>query len=139
LTAACGSADGSAGGSGFEEQDVAALEIETPLRAPAWSPGEEAVFALGQDGRRLAKVDVNIGGFNPDAERPRAVASSQELDGVAGENLVIEKDREPNKIYVPVPDRNEVFVLEKDDLLEVRTFEAGESPARVALELGQRP
>jgi hypothetical protein len=62
------------------------------------------------------------------------VASVEELDGVAGENLALEAGRTPDKIYVPVPARDEVFVLEKDDLLEVRTFEAEESPARVALD-----
>lgn len=127
ILTSCASVDGST-------DDVAILQLEVPLRAPVWSPGEEAVFALGQDGRRLARVDVNSGGFNPVNEHPRAVASTEELDGVAGENLALEKDREPDKVYVPVPDKGEVLVLEKDDLLEVRTFEAGIPPARVALE-----
>ncbi len=131
----CGPADGSAaGGSGSDERNVVVLNVETRLRAPVWSPEEGAIFALGRDGQRLLKVDVSRGGFNPDAERPQAVASAEELDGAAGKSLVLEKDREPDRIYVPVPEKDEVFVLEPDDLLEVQTFEAGESPARLALE-----
>ncbi len=132
LLAGCGFDEGSAPAD-HSEKGVAVLKVEAPLRAPTWSPAEQAVFALGQDGRRLVKVDVTGGGFTPDERRPEAVASSQELDGAAGENLALERDRAPDKIYVPIPDRDEVYVSEKDDLLEVQTFEAGESPARVAL------
>ncbi len=125
-------------GSASEEPGVAVLQIETPLRAPVWSPGEEVLFALGQDESRLVegelvKVDVSRGGFNPDAERPQAIASSEVLEAEAGENLVLEQDHEPDKIYVPIPERDEVLVMEKDDLLEVRTFRVGLSPSRVAL------
>ena len=129
----CGSDEGLAGGADRSEEGVAVLKVETPLRAPTWSLGEQAVFAVGQDGRRLVKVDVTGGGFTPDERRPEAVASSQKLDGAAGENLALERDRTPDKIYVPIPDRHEVYVSEKDDLLKVQTFEAGESPAQVAL------
>ena len=128
----CGSEEGPAAAD-RPEKGVAVLKVETPLRAPTWSLGEQAVFAVGQDGRRLVKVDVTGGGFTPDERRPEAVASSQKLDGAAGENLALERDRTPDKIYVPIPDRHEVYVSEKDDLLKVQTFEAGESPAQVAL------
>lgn len=81
------------------------------------------------------KVDVSEGGFNPAAERPQAIASSQALEGTVGENLALEKNNEPDKIYVPVSGKNQIAVYDKDDLLEVRTFEAGEeSPSRVALD-----
>ena len=132
LLTGCGSEEGSAAAD-RPEKEVAVLKVETPLRAPTWSLGEQAVFAVGQDGRRLVKVDVTGGGFTPDERRPEAVASSQKLDGAAGENLALERDRTPDKIYVPIPDRHEVYVSEKDDLLKVQTFEAGESPAQVAL------
>ena len=133
LLTGCGSHEGSAEGADRPEEGAAVLKVESPLRAPVWSPGEQAVFALGQDGRRLVKVDVTGGGFTPDERRPEAVASSQKLDGAAGENLALERDRAPDKIYVPIPDRDEIYVSEKDDLLKVQTFEAGESPAQVAL------
>ncbi len=121
-----------------EEPGVAVLEVETPLRSPVWSPGEEALFALGRGEIRLVesqlvKVDVNREGFNPDAERPQAIASSEELEVAAGENLALGRDREPDKIYIPIPERDEVLVMEKDDLLKVRTFRVGLSPSRVAL------
>lgn len=81
------------------------------------------------------KVDLSEGGFNPAAERPQAIASSQTLEGTVGENLALEKNNEPDKIYVPVSGKSQIAVYDKDDLLEVRTFEAGEeSPSRVALD-----
>ncbi len=137
--AGCGSGGESADASGNDKRGVAALEVEGSLYSPVWSPGEKSIFALsrqGDTGRgQLVKVDVSEGGFNPDTEGPKAIASSQELEGAVGENLALEKNNEPDKIYVPVPGKNQIAVYDKDDLLEVRTFEAGEEPpSRVALD-----
>lgn len=127
----CGSGDEPAG---TDEQSVFALEVKAPLRSPVLGSSEEEIFALRQDGSSLAKVDVGRGGFNPDVERPQAITSFQKIEGRAGENLALEKGRRPDEIYVPVPGKDQVFVSEKDDLLEVNTFAVGDSPTRVALD-----
>lgn len=118
------------------EEDVALVEVAVPLRDPAWSPDERALIALGEDGRRLAKVDVTPGGINPSGEFPVAAAVAEELeDGVAaGENLALERGRTPDKVFVPIPERDHIKTMENDDLLEVRTFYAGEAPTRVAFD-----
>lgn len=111
-----------------EEGIVAA--VDAPLRVPAWAEDEGVVIALQEDGRRLVRLDT-AESFDETGDLP--VTISEELDGVAGENLALEEGREPNGTYLPKPERDQVAVVENDDLLEVRTFSAGESPVRVAL------
>jgi len=104
--------------------------VDAPLRAPAWAEDEGVVIALQEDGRQLVRLDT-AASFDGTGSLP--VTISEELDGVAGENLALEKGREPDGVYLPKPERDQVAVVENDDLLEVRTFPAGESPVRVAL------
>ncbi len=104
--------------------------VDAPLRAPAWAEDEGVVIALQEDGRRLVRLDTGEG-F--DGTRDFPVTISEELDGIAGENLRLESGRMPDEIYLPKPERDQVTIVENDDLLEVRTVKAGESPTRIAL------
>lgn len=108
------------------------LPVDAPLRAPTWAEdeGEGVVIALREEGRQLVRLEES-GSFDGTREFP--VTLSAELDGVAGENIALEKGRLPDGIYIPKPERGEVAVIENDDLLEVRALPGGESPVRVAL------
>ena len=108
------------------------LPVDAPLRAPTWAEdeGEGVVIALRETGRQLVRLEES-GSFDGTREFP--VTLSAELDGVAGENIALEKGRLPDGVYIPKPERDEVAVIENDDLLEVRALPGGESPVRVAL------
>ena len=104
--------------------------MDAPLRTPEWAEDEGVAFAVQEDGRRLVMLDPNE---SVDGTRNFLVTLSDELEGTAGENLALERGRLPDFIYLPVPERDRVVVAENDDMLEARSFSAGESPARVAL------
>ena len=114
---------------GASENGIVA-RVDAPLRAPAWVEDEGVVIALQEDGRRLVQLDP---GESFDGTRNFPVTTSQELDGSAGENLRLESSSMPDEIYLPKPERDQVTVVENDDLLEVRILGAGDSPARIAL------
>ena len=82
---------------------------DTPLRAPEWAEDEGVVFALREDGRELALLDT---GESLDGTREFPVTMSDELEGVAGENLALQRGRSPDFIYLPIPERNRVVVAE---------------------------
>lgn len=124
----CGVGD-QAAAEGAPENGIVA-RVDAPLRAPAWAEDEGAVITLQEDGRRLVRLDVGEG-FDGTQDLP--VTISEELDGIAGENLRLESGRMPDEIYLPKPERDQVTVMENDDLLEVRTLNAGESPTRIAV------
>ena len=105
-------------------------QVDVPLRAPAWAEDEGVVIALQEDGRRLVRLDIDEG-F--DGTRDFPVTISEGLDGTAGENLRLESGKMPDEIYLPKPERDQVAVVENDDLLEVRTVNAGDSPTRIVL------
>lgn len=114
------------------EGAAVALSVERPLLSPAYDPQAEAVFALPRDGRSLVKLETNVS--YPDEEAtPDAIVDAEELEFEVGESLALGDGRTSDRIYVPVPSRDQVAVYEDDDMLEVRTFGAGESPVRLAL------
>ncbi len=124
-------------GCGEDEEPVGEgdgpLKVDAPLKALVWDPSAEVLFGLEQDGERLVKLDPERPtGFDPEGPAPDAVVDARELEG-AGENLALDP-RRPGKIYIPQPDLDQVYVAETDDLLEVRTFDAGVPPVRVALD-----
>lgn len=126
----CGGDQEAAEGTTPEEGWVVVAEVDAPLRDPAWAPTEGVALALHEDGRELVRLRTDA---SFDATRSFLSARSEELDGVAGENLALESGRRPDLIYVSKPERDQVTVVENDDLLEVTSISAGESPVRVAL------
>ncbi len=114
---------------GASENGIVA-RVDAPLQTPAWVEDEGVVIALQEDGRRLVRLDP---GESFDGTRDFLVTTSQELDGSAGENLRLESGSMPDEIYLPKPQRDQVTVVENDNLLEVRNLVAGDSPARIAL------
>ena len=128
ILAGCGTGSEPATEEPSERRAVAT--VDAPLRAPEWAEDEGVVFALREDGRELARLDT---GESIDGTRDFPVTMSDELEGVAGENLALQRGRSPDFIYLPIPERDRVVVAENDDMLEVRSFSAGESPVRIAL------
>lgn len=114
---------------GPSERGIVAA-VDAPLRAPEWAGDEGVVIALQEDGQELVRLDT---GESFDGTRDFPVTMAENLDGTAGENLALEEGRMPDLIYLPKPGRDQVTVAENDDLMEVRGFSAGESPARIAL------
>ena len=129
MLAGCGAA-GEPAAEGPPEERGELAAVDAPLRAPEWAEDEGVAFALQEDGRRLVMLDPDE---SLDGTRSFPVTLSEELEGVAGENLALERGRSPDFIYVPIPERDRVLVAENDDMLEARSFGAGESPVRVAL------
>lgn len=105
-------------------------EVDAPLRDPAWASTEGVALALHEDGRELVRLRADA---SFDATRNFLSSRSEDLDGVGGENLALERGRRPDLIFVPKPGRDQVTAVENDDLLEAWSTSAGESPARVAL------
>lgn len=128
MLAGCGA--GSAPAAEGSSERGAVATVDAPLRAPEWAEDESVIFALREDGRELVMLDPNE---SIDGTRSFLVTLSDELEGVAGENLALERGRSPDFIYLPIPERDQVVVAENDDMLEARSFGAGESPVRVAL------
>ena len=133
LFVGCGAQEGA--GDNLDEQ-VVALETEVPLRSPVYDPATSAVLALDEGGERLVKLRVEEpegGFFGPDAQDPRLVTTSEDLEGASsGENLALHSARE-GRAFVPQPDLDHVQVMQTDDLLDVRTFDLGPPASRVAL------
>jgi hypothetical protein len=128
ILAGCGA--GSAPAAKGPSERGAVAEVDAPLRAPEWAEDEGLVFAVREDGQELVMLDT---GESIDGTRDFPVTLSEDIEGAAGENLALERGRMPDKIYLPIPDRDRVIVAENDDMLEVRSFGVGESPARIAL------
>jgi hypothetical protein len=126
--AGCGAGSVPAAEGSSERGEVAT--VDAPLHAPEWAEDEGVMFALREDGRELVMLNPNE---SVDGTRSFLVTLSDELEGVAGENLALERGRSPDFIYLPIPERDRVVVAENDDMLEARRFGAGESPVRVAL------
>ncbi|MDP9439045.1 MAG: hypothetical protein M3P49_09900 [Actinomycetota bacterium] len=118
------------------DKQVVSLEAEVALRAPVYDPATGSVLALNETGDRLVKIEVEEpegGFFGPDAQDPRLVTTSEDLEGESsGENMVLDSTRE-GRAFVPQPELDHIQVMQTDDLLDVRAFDAGEPAARVAL------
>ena len=89
----CGVGD-QAAAEGAAENGIV-VQVDAPLRAPAWVEDEGVVIALQEDGRRLVRLDTGEG-F--DGTRDFPVTISEELDGIAGENLRLESGRMPGDL-----------------------------------------
>ena len=133
LLVGCGGEEGA--GDDLDKQAVA-LETEVPLRAPVYDPATGSVLALDEGGGRLTKLRVEEpegGFFGASAQDPRAVTTSEELEGESsGENIALDSTRE-GRAFVPQPALDHVQIMQTDDLLDVRAFDAGEPASRVAL------
>lgn len=129
ILARCGG-DQEEAADGPPPEEVVVAGVDAPLRDPAWAPTEGVALALHEDGRELMRLRTDV---SFDGTRNFLSSGSEELDGVAGENLELESGRRPDLIYVPKPERDQVTVVENDDLLEVTSIGAGGSPTRVAL------
>ncbi|MDP9475590.1 MAG: hypothetical protein M3R38_07845 [Actinomycetota bacterium] len=120
------------------DRQVVSLKTEVPLRSPAYQPATGALLALTESGDGIVKLEVEEpeGGFfaGPDEQDPRLVrARGEDLEGGgAGENIALDRFKE-GRAFVPQPNLDHVQSLQTDDLLDVRTFDAGERPARVAM------
>lgn len=135
LLTGCGGGEGGAGDN--LDKQVVSLETEAPLRDPAYQPTSRALLALTEDGDGIVKLEVEEpeGGFlGPDEQDPRLVrARGEDLEGEgAGENIALDRFKE-GRAFVPQPDLDHIQSLQTDDLLDIRTFDAGEPPVRVAM------
>ena len=132
LLAGCGG-EGAGGG---PDKQVVSLASEAPLKVPVYDPATRSVFALDEGGDRLVKIEVEEpegGFFGSGAQDPDLVIRSEDLEGKSsGENVALDSTRE-GRAFVPQPELDHVQVLQTDDLLDVRAFDAGEPAARVAL------
>lgn len=133
LLVGCGGEEGA--GDDLDKQ-VVALETEVPLRAPVYDPATSSVLALDEGGGRLMKLRVEEpegGFFGASAQNPHLVTTSEELEGESsGENMALDSTRE-GRAFVPQPALDHVQIMQTDDLLDVRVFDAGEPASRVAL------
>lgn len=127
VLAGCGEQTGGVVG----EDPVRVLEVDSPLDSPVWGPNQQDVFALQQDGDRLVKIDVTIGGVEGENARP-AVSLSEGLEG-AGENLAADLVDE-EVLYVPQPELDQVALIGGEDMNTVRTYIVSPGPEKVAVD-----
>lgn len=109
------------------------MEVDAPLKSPAWDAEEEAVLALRQDEPRLVKTDVTDSGPLRFFQPPQVATVSRELEG-AGENLALDL-LQPDNVFVPQPRLDRVAAI-KHGLVNLRAIEVGDSPARIAVSNG---
>lgn len=112
-------------GESAAEQRVTAIRIEAPVEEPVWDRDRDALLALVEDEPRIARIDPQTG----------ATFVSEPFRG-AGENLVPAPPQEEGLAFLPQPELGRVAVIRVDDLRRVDSFEAGPSPARVAVDVG---
>lgn len=104
------------------------LRVGVPLTEPAWVPGKTAVLALSEDRRSVVRVDVG-----KDAVGSRPPVRSEEFEGL-GEN-VAPNPEEPKRAYLPRPGSGEISVLDTGSLRVVDSYEVGDSPSYVTLDV----
>ncbi len=104
------------------------LRVDVPLREPAWVPGKTAVLALSEDRRSVVRVDVG-----KDAVGSRPPVRSEEFEDL-GEN-VAPNPEEPMRAYLPRPGSGEISVLDTGSLRVVDSYEVGDSPSYVTLDV----
>jgi hypothetical protein len=102
------------------------LETGVPLGEPSWSPDDEALLAVDEDGRRVVRVDVG------EAEGPEVPVGTREI-GDLGVNVVADPEA-PGRAYVGRPGADEISALDTRDLRVVGGHEAGGSPYHVTLD-----
>ena len=135
LLAGCGGGEEGAGDN--IDKQVVSLETEVPMKEPVYQPTAGGILALTEDGDAVAKLEVEEpegGFFGPDEQDPRLVlARGEDLEGEgAGENIALDRFKE-GRVFVPQPDLDHIQSIQTDDLLDIRTFDAGEPASRVAL------
>lgn len=120
-------------GEGVEgETGLQLLETDSPLKSPVWSPEDQAVYAIHQDGDRLVRAEV--GGEAPEDEEIRSVTTlTAGLDGGIGENIAADFPGE-GTVYVPQPQADQVVVVDSEALGVVRTHDVGPAPERVVVD-----
>ncbi len=134
LLAGCGGGEGA--GDNLDKQ-VVSLDTEVPMRDPAYQPTSKAIVALTEDGDGVVKLEVEEpegGLFGPDEQDPRLVLGrGEDLEGEgAAENIALDRFKE-GRAFVPQPDLDHIQSIQTDDLLDIRTFDAGEPASRVAM------
>ena len=135
LLAGCGGGEEGAGDN--LDKQVVSLETEVPMREPVYQPTAGGILALTEDGDAVAKLEVEEpegGFFGPNKQDPRLVlARGEDLEGEGlGENIALDRFKE-GRAFVPQPDLDHIQSIQTDDLLDIRTFDAGEPASRVAL------
>ncbi len=126
-----GDQNGEEGGS--QEEGPVLAGVDMPLKEPVYVPQQGAAVALSEDGSRMVQLgtdDELLRGTS--SGQPEAVTLTEEIEG-SGEDLATEEVA-PNDLYVPQPERDQVAVIGTEDLLEIRTFPAGEAPSQVAVD-----
>ncbi|MDP9474386.1 MAG: hypothetical protein M3R38_01580 [Actinomycetota bacterium] len=137
LLAGCEGTEEEGAGDNLDGQ-VVALETEAPLRAPAYQSTSGTLLAIAEDGEGIVRFEVEEpeGGLfaGPDEQDPRLViARGEDLEGEgAGENIALDRFME-GRAFVPQPELDHIQSLQTDDLLQIRTFDAGEPASRVAM------
>jgi hypothetical protein len=103
-------------------QQVRLLEVEDPLKEPAWVPND-ALIAVSEDGSRVERVDPGASGSGR--------VLSVELRNL-GENLAL-NPREPGQAYIARPESGRISELNTDTLRVVGGYETGGKPSYVTL------
>ena len=123
------------------EDDIRLLEVDSPLKSPAWGPEQQAVFALQQDQDRLVKAEVTNGGSDlGDSAESSAGEGVQSvptftagLDEGIGENFAADLPGEGD-LYVPQPALDQVAVVDHNSMGVIRTHDVGPVPERVTVD-----
>jgi hypothetical protein len=103
-------------------QQTRLLRVDGPLKEPVWVPND-ALIALGEDGRRVERVDPGASGYG-------RILSVRLED--AGENLALDP-REPGLVYIARPESGRISALHTDTLRVVRSYDTGGTPSYVSV------
>jgi hypothetical protein len=117
--------------SAASEQELGLLRVDAPLREPVWVPKKEVLLALGEDGRRVVRVDV--GGVKPGSPVAQASVRSEVFADV-GENLALNPE-EPGLAYLPRPRSGRVSALDTESLRVVGGYDVGDAPSYATVDV----
>ncbi len=108
-------------------QQVHVFEIGQPVAEPKWSG--HAVYGLVEDTGQVARIALDEGKA-VDVDRSEPLAE-------LGENLIA-TNTVRHAVYVPQPKLGRVVRLDPQQLTTTATFEAGDAPSYLALDVGSR-
>lgn len=103
------------------------MEVDVALREPSWVPEKKVVLAVSEDRQSVVRVAVG------EATVSEAPVRSKRIED-AGENLALSPE-EPEVAYLGRPKAGEVSALDTDTLRLVDSYEVGDSPSYVTLDV----
>ncbi len=112
---------GCGGGASAQQEEMALLRFDAPLRDPHWTKGQDFALALREDRPRVVKFPASAGASGQTTLGPDAITESEELEGIPAS--MAPNFGRTDEVYLPQPDLGRVALMDARDLRTVRGFD----------------